>query len=78
MSKTSTTTTTSPSSSSQDSQDIHKPNDPDTMSRYRECPSWMDPYYVNERLKDREGHRRRIGDVIKDVEGVLGTVLEDR
>ncbi|KAB8225796.1 hypothetical protein BDV33DRAFT_198207 [Aspergillus novoparasiticus] len=44
----------------------------DNMSRYRESPSWMEPYYATERMKDREGHRRRIGDVIKGVEGILG------
>ncbi|KAF7588930.1 hypothetical protein BBP40_005008 [Aspergillus hancockii] len=46
--------------------------DLDNISRYRESPSWMGPYYVPERVKDREGHQRRIGEVIKGVEGVLG------
>ncbi|KAB8209272.1 hypothetical protein BDV34DRAFT_188821 [Aspergillus parasiticus] len=44
----------------------------DNISRYRESPSWMEPYYAAERMKDREGHRRRIGEVIKGVEGILG------
>ncbi|RAQ50981.1 hypothetical protein AFGD_003528 [Aspergillus flavus] len=48
----------------------------DNISRYRESPSWMEPYYATERMKDREGHRRRIGDIIKGVEGILG--LEPR
>ncbi|KAE8143767.1 hypothetical protein BDV38DRAFT_276843 [Aspergillus pseudotamarii] len=44
----------------------------DNISRYRESPSWMEPYYATERMKDREGHRRRIGDVIQGVEDILG------
>ncbi|KAB8256680.1 hypothetical protein BDV32DRAFT_128702 [Aspergillus pseudonomiae] len=44
----------------------------DNISRYWESPSWMEPYYATERMKDREGHRRRIGEVIKGVEGILG------
>ncbi|KAE8352297.1 hypothetical protein BDV28DRAFT_4415 [Aspergillus coremiiformis] len=50
--------------------------DGDNLSRYRESPSWMEPYYVPERMKDREGHRRRIGEVIKGVEGTLGVEVE--
>ncbi|KAE8398988.1 hypothetical protein BDV37DRAFT_287984 [Aspergillus pseudonomiae] len=44
----------------------------DNISRYRESPSWMEPYYAAERMKDREGHRRRIGEMVKGVEGILG------
>ncbi|KAB8237161.1 uncharacterized protein BDW43DRAFT_201826 [Aspergillus alliaceus] len=44
----------------------------DNISRYRESPSWTEPYYVHERMNDREGHRARIKDVIKGIEGVLG------
>ncbi|KAE8381921.1 hypothetical protein BDV26DRAFT_288897 [Aspergillus bertholletiae] len=44
----------------------------DSISRFRESPPWMEPYYATERIKDREGHRRRIGDVVKGVEGILG------
>ncbi|KAB8073053.1 hypothetical protein BDV29DRAFT_176194 [Aspergillus leporis] len=41
------------------------------ITRYRESPSWIEPYYVHERVKDREDHRRRIREVIKGVEGAF-------
>ncbi|KAE8164588.1 hypothetical protein BDV40DRAFT_298389 [Aspergillus tamarii] len=43
----------------------------DNISRYRESPSWMEPYYATERMKDREDHRKRIRDVIQGVEDSL-------
>ncbi|OGM44757.1 hypothetical protein ABOM_007347 [Aspergillus bombycis] len=67
---TGTTSITQPMSTSDQTTRNHA--ELDNISRYRESPSWMEPYYAAERMKDREGHRRRIGDVIKGVEGILG------
>ncbi|KAE8341915.1 hypothetical protein BDV24DRAFT_131088 [Aspergillus arachidicola] len=67
---TETTPNTKPPSTSYQTPRSH--SELDNISRYRESPSWTEPYYATERMKDREGHRRRIGDVIKGVEGILG------
>ncbi|KAK6819257.1 hypothetical protein RU639_008107 [Aspergillus parasiticus] len=74
-----TTTTTAPTETTPNTKPTSTPyqtpqnhTELDNISRFRESPSWMEPYYATERMKDREGHQRRIGDVIKGVEGILG------